>query len=553
VGWLFDDSLLSTVYGLLPLLALLSALCALQNTGLAQRPWQALRLCSVMLIQALPLMLLLFVFFPRITPLWVLPMHSKQGMSGLSDSMDVTDIAELALSDELVFRASFTDGVPPPQSLLYWRALTLDTFDGKRWSQSRWAAYAQQAPPWQKQGARIDYQLTLQPSWRNWLPMLEIGQIDLPQTRQTADFRVEYQALIDRPLHYRASSWPAAQRITDSERALTIARRLPESGNPRSRALAQQLRQIHGENNQALVNALLARFTQAPYRYTLNPEPLDKDSIDSFLFDTQNGFCAHYAGATAFVLRAAGIPARMVSGYQGGEFNKGAGFLQVRQYDAHAWVEYWNDSKGWQRIDPTFSVAPERIERGLEVALSGEALPTHHPLSQRYYRSVALLNQMRLLMDDLQYNWQLWVLSYQSEQRLQLLKYLNLQTLLLIAGAFVLFLALLCLYLFKPWNKRKNPALRAFAHFERLLAAQGLQRGISETPRQFATRACAALPAQAALITAFIEHFEAQQYAGLPIKPCAFKHSLKKLRSALPRLGWRIRVFPVTSTWKRIL
>jgi len=550
LAWLFDDSLITTLYGLAPLLALLSAQCGLYSARFSERPWQALRLCSLMLAQALPLMLLLFVFFPRFSPLWALPMQNQQGVTGLSDSMDVSDIAELALSDELVFRASFTEDFPPPQTLLYWRALTLDNFDGKRWSQSRYAAYSRQAPPWRPQGARIDYQMTLQPSYRPWLPMLEIGQIHLPQAIPTADFRIENPRLIDRPLHYRASSWPNAQRMTDSERALSIARRLPESGNPRSRALAKQLRQTHSENTEALVNALLARFKDAPYRYTLSPAPLSEDSIDSFLFDTQNGFCAHYAGATVFVLRAAGIPARMVSGYQGGEWNEAAGFLQVRQFDAHAWVEYWHESKGWQRIDPTFMVAPERIERGLEAALSGESLPASHPLSQRHLRQIAWLNQLRLNFENLEYRWQLWVLGYQNEQRLQLLSRLDKSTALLIGAAFLLFIVLLCLWLFKPWQSRKNPIQREFARFERLLAEQGLPRTKGEAPRHFATRAALALPQQSALIKAFIDDFEAQQYGGLPTNPRLLKQSLKKLRRVLPRRVWRINV-PTMSAFTR--
>ncbi|KXU39488.1 hypothetical protein AXE65_08265 [Ventosimonas gracilis] len=545
-AWLFEDGLLFTLYSLLPLLALLAALCGLQHPRFSAKPWQALKLCSLMLAQALPLMLLLFVFFPRFSPLWVLPMAGGKGLTGLSNSMDVSDIAELALSDELVFRARFNDGLPPPQPLLYWRALTLDNFDGKRWSQSRFAASSRQVPPWQPKGSRIDYQMTLQPSYQNWLPMLELGQIHLPQLRQTADFRVEYPNLIDRPLHYRASSWPYAERHADNERALDISRRLPKDGNPRSRALAEALRKTHASDTEALVNDLLARFKQAPYRYTLTPEALSKDSIDSFLFDTQNGFCAHYAGASVFVLRAAGIAARMVSGYQGGEWNEVAGFLQVRQYDAHAWVEYWHEQKGWRRIDPTFAVAPERIERGLEAALAGETLPQGSGIaaSQRY-RSIAWLNQLRLLAEDLQYDWQLWVLGYRNEQRLELLSRLDRTALLAIGGAFALFLAMLVLALFKPWQGRKNTCQRAFIRFEQLLAAQGVKRAQGEAPRHFATRAAAALPAAARPIADFIDTYEAHQYAAKPLNTARLKRSLKTLRGALAGVRRKVKVQPL--------
>jgi len=291
---------------------------------------------------------------------------------------------------------------------------------------------------------------------------------------------------------------------------------------------------------------LLSRFKQAPYRYTLTPEALSEDSIDSFLFDTQNGFCAHYAGATVFVLRAAGIPARMVSGYQGGEWNEVAGFLQVRQYDAHAWVEYWHETKGWLRIDPTFAVAPERIERGLEAALAGETLPQGSGLaaSQRY-RTIAWLNQLRLLAEDLQHDWQLWVLGYQNEQRLELLSRLDRKTWLAIGSAFALFLTLLVLWLFKPWQGRKSACQRAFIRFERLLAVYGLQREKGEAPRQFARRAAVALPAAAPPIADFIDTYEAHQYAAKVLNRARLKQSLNALRRALPTARRKVNVQPL--------
>jgi len=536
IAWLFDDSLLSALYSLLPLLVLLVALCALQKSPKSsQQPWQALRFCSLMLLQALPFALLLFVLFPRFnTPLWGMPMSVEQAITGLSDSMDVSDIAKLAQSDELVFRASFIDSIPPPQRLLYWRMLTLDNFDGKRWSQSSRAAYSRQVPKWQAKGSRIDYKLTFQPSYQSWLPMLEMGQIHLPQTRQTVDFRVEYERLIDQPLSYRASSWPNAIRTTENERILFISSRLPTTGNPRSRALAEKLKQTYGEDTEALVKALLERFRQAPYRYTLNPDNLSEDSIDSFLFDTQNGFCAHYAGASAFVLRAAGIPARLVSGYQGGEWNPAAHWLQVRQFDAHAWVEYWHPQKGWQRIDPTFFVAPSRIDQGLEASLSSDSMPQASMLSLRRYRSIAWLNQMRLLMEDLQYSWQLWVLGYQQAERLQLLARLDKQMLLSIIATFLLFLMLLAVWLIKPWKNRLTPCQREFLRFERLLVCYGLQRKKGEAPRSFAVRAAKALPKQAALIKGFIDCHQMQQYAGQKPNNAQLKQKYRKLRSALP-------------------
>ena len=172
---------------------------------------------------------------------------------------------------------------------------------------------------------------------------------------------------MDRALLYNVSSWPQVIREPQERQGgMQTWLRLPQQGDTRSREWAQALREQHPQDDQ-LVAALLSHFNRQPYVYTLRPMPLGTDSIDEFLFDTRSGFCAHYAGAMTFVLRAAGIPSRVVAGYQGGELSGNGSYVQVRQFDAHAWVEYWQPEKGWTSVDPTFQVAPERIEQGLRI------------------------------------------------------------------------------------------------------------------------------------------------------------------------------------------
>src|SRR5690606_30462786 len=212
--------------------------------------------------------------------------------------------------------------------------------------------------------------------------------------RQMSDFRLERRRPVNQALLYNVVSWPEALREPDAiGHGRRSALQLPTRGNPRSRAWAVELRSRHGDP-QALVATLLAHFNREPYVYTLKPPALGADSVDEFLFDSLRGFCAHYAGAMTFVLRAAGIPARVVAGYQGGEFNPAGNYLAVRQLDAHAWVEYWVEGQGWISVDPTYQVAPERIELGLEEAVAEErSFLEGSPLSPLRYRHVAWLNQ----------------------------------------------------------------------------------------------------------------------------------------------------------------
>jgi transglutaminase-like putative cysteine protease len=539
-AYLFEDGILAALYSLLPITALLAALVGLQHGGFAERPWPTLRLAGSLMLQALPLMVLLFVFFPRMGPLWSLPLPSDKGVTGLSDSMEPADIAELGRSSALAFRASF-EGEVPPRAELYWRALTLERFDGRRWSQSAYADVPV-APQWSKAGEPLDYSIIMQPSGKRWLFALDVGEMAQDSGRMMSDFRWQRLRPVDRPQLYQVRSWPKAVREGQARPpGLRLALQLPEQGDPRSRAWAAELQAQYPQSDE-LVAALLQHFNREPYVYTLRPQPLGADSIDDFLFNTRRGFCAHYAGAMTFVLRAAGIPARVVVGYQGGELNPNGNYIQVRQFDAHAWVEYWQPGQGWRSVDPTFQVAPERIERGLEEALSEEdGFLDDQPFSPLRYRELAWLNQLRMSWESLNYGWQRWVLGYQGEQQMKLLQSwlgsLDWQRLALgLVGTGALLLGLLALWLLKPLQQRADPQRQAFRKFERLLAGHAVRREPGEGARSFALRAARQLPEQAAQIEAFARCFEQQRYAGEPASRAALLHALSDLRRALP---WR--------------
>jgi transglutaminase-like putative cysteine protease len=541
-SYLFQDDIIAAAFSLLPVLALLAAAIGLQQSGFAARPMPTLRLAGGLLLQALPLMLLMFLLFPRMEPLWSLPMPGGQAVTGLSDSMAPGDMVSLSQSPTLAFRVSF-DGQPPPHSQLYWRAMTLERFDGMRWT----AAFQRGdvAPQWRSRGDALNYQVIMEPSGRPWLFALDVAQSPLAGARLMSDFHLEGSNPVRQALLYRATSWPRALlEPTDGARAQRLNLALPRTGNPQARAWAQELRARYPQPDE-LVQGMLRHFREQPFSYTLRPPDTGPERIDGFLFTTRAGFCEHYAGAAAFVLRAAGIPARVVTGYQGGEASSSGSYLSVRQFDAHAWVEYWQDGKGWTRVDPTGAVSPERIEQGLEAAVGGEgSFLEQDPFSPLRYRNISIINELRAAWDNLNYNWQASVLGYQGEQQGDLLQRwfgdLDRQWLgALLVGGGGLLLGLLALLLFKPWRRSTDPQLRSFQRFERLLAPLGIRREPAEGAQAFCRRAIKALPAHAPAIRDYLSAFEAQRYGGAAASSAELHARLARLRRELP---WRLRI-----------
>lgn len=532
-SYLFADSLLAALYSLLPVLALLAALVGLQQSGFAREPLAPLKLASKLLAQAIPLMLLLFVLFPRLEPLWSLPQPKDKGTTGLSSSMTPGDLAELGQSAALAFRARF-DGAIPAQSQLYWRALTLPNFDGRSWSISE--RFEASEPQWQAQGESISYSIIMQPSTQPWLFSLDVGSSEQEDIRLMNDFRLQRRTPVNRTYQYQATSWPQALRQPQlNQRQQQAFLQLPRTGNQQTRDWAQRLRgQYHDDD--ALVSALLRHFNQEPYHYTLKPPLLGRDSVDEFLFSSLRGFCAHYAGAMVFTLRAAGIPARVVAGYQGGEINQAGQFVQVRQFDAHAWVEYWQRGQGWRSVDPTFEVAPERIERGLQEALQDESELFQGDISSPLrYQHIAWVNQLRMSWENLNHSWQTKILGYQRDSQQAWLKQwfgkVDWQVLgLTLVASAALIIALIVLWMFKPWQRQTDPVQRVLNHFQRVMRRRGFNRETGEGLRDFYQRIHQQLPeSQQQAVRVFIETYEQQQYAEQG-------QDLASLRSALAQV-----------------
>lgn len=534
--YLYDNTFIWVSYSLLPIVALLAALIGLNQVRLAIQPWANVRLACVLLLQALPLMLILFFFFPRLEPFWSFPAPNKQQKTGITNKMTPGEMGNMARSSDLVARVAFKDNNIPTRQQLYWRALALELYDGRTWTQA-WDVTHQRrsSPRWQyvpNDGSKVEYTVIMQPNSQHWLLALETP-LDLPSdTFRAVDFHLEHNNPISSVYSYQLTSWLNAKRELKFTPRANLNKSLPNT-DPKARALGEQLnKQYQGDAGQ-IVAALLKYFKEEPYYYTLDTPDLGANSVDKFFFETKSGFCEHYAGATTFILRAAGVPARVVLGYQGGEVNTAGNFVQIRQFDAHAWVEYWESNKGWVRIDPTFQVAPDRINIDLNAALNPQDQSLVGNNSLMGYGSSSFLSTLRMTWENFNNEWDIFISSYSADRQRDIIKDLFGKAnwvyvgILLVVSLFIVTVSWLLL-LFKPWRRELDPVLRVYKQFETLLAKQGVVRESSEGPQKFAVRAASELPDYKEQINTFSQAFIAQQYAG--------KSSLKELKASLHEL-----------------
>ncbi|PCC98185.1 transglutaminaseTgpA domain-containing protein [Halopseudomonas pelagia] len=516
-AFLFDQSIVLALYQCFSLLVLVAALVGLHQTPGRNDPARAFKTGSVLLMQAVPLMLVLFLLFPRIGPLWSVNAPGQNAATGLAESMAPADIANLARSGELAFRASFSGDIPA-HSDLYWRALTLSNFDGRRWSHSSLASNGG-AGEWTQQGEAVEYQVMTRATQQPWVFSLRGATTEDEDLWLTRDFMLQSKRPVSQTTSYTAVSYPDSlmQPSELDPLQFRLYTGLPEGFDPRSRAWAAELRAEY-PNDSDLVQALLQHFNREPFHYTLRPPTLGEHSNDEFLFDSQRGFCAHFAGAMTFVLRAAGIPSRVVAGYQGGELNPRGNYVLVHQFDAHAWVEAWLPGQGWVSVDPTFQVAPERIERGLQAAMQEEGSFLEDSLmSSARYRNISWINALRLGWDDVNYQWQLRVLGFESERQMAFFQrwlgttdWQRVGVILLLAAALVMIP--LALWTLRPGRMHRDPRQRAWQLLDRRLLRLGLNAQRGEGPRAWQARLEIALPNQRTALAAFFDEYVEQMY-----------------------------------------
>ena len=499
-SFLFDQSMHMGLYLLLAVLALTSAMVALNHPGGSLgHSRHYLKTGGGLLLQSLPLMLLLFVLFPRLdNPLWAMPEEGGQARTGLSDSLEMGSITDLADSEQVAFRVDF-DGPIPAASQLYWRGPVLWQTDGRRWERIGMRPQ-REIPVFEVDGLALGYEISLEPSRRHWLFALDLP-LQLPEgLSDPVGIRPDMQLLSASELRsrqrYRLTSTLDYRLEPDEPLLWEEALQLPSEPNPRSQALASQWRE-QGLDDEQVVDAALAMFREQPFYYTRQPPLLGEDPVDAFVFESQRGFCEHYAASFVTLMRAAGVPARLVTGYQGGELNPAGGYLIVRQSHAHAWAEVWLQGQGWVRVDPTSVIPPERIESLDDSGRFEETGPARQ-LSDGAWLT-RLVWQFRSNWDALNHRWDRWVHGFDRHRQQELLRMLGVDGLswqgmvmAMVAGFFVL-LAVVAVWLLRQPRPR-DPILRLYEQFCRKLAAIGFERRPNEGAGDFAARVVAMRP-----------------------------------------------------------
>ena len=526
----YSQSLLAPVATLPGLLLLAASLQLLAPpAGIAGRKirWRdPLRRSARLLMEGIPLALLLFVLFPRLSaPLWGLP-SDLAARSGLSNSMRPGMISELSLSDAVAFRVDFLGPVPPPQQR-YWRGPVLTRFDGTEWTGTRRRPTGRYVAA--NGASTVLYTVTLEPHYKTSLFALDLPAGSPKATDQaqegagvdlatlTPDQQLIARNVVSQPLRYDQasfirSSYPAAlgaQLRAERSDALDLP-----PGSPRSRAFAAELRAAYPDDA-ALATAILAWFHAQPFFYTLAPPLLEDDSTDRFLFESRRGFCEHYAGAFVVLLRAAGIPARVVTGYQGGEINPNGGYLIVRQSDAHAWAEALIGDE-WRRFDPTAAVAPSRIELGLGGALPAEdRVPLLARLNEGWFKG------MQLAWDALNHDWRRHVIGFNFVQQQSLWRHWQIDRWaawqMVLAGSLLTaaWAAGLLLWFALRHYQRDDRAATLWNRLCKRLARAGMPREPHEGPLAYAARAAARWPGLVAAFAVIGESYAALRYSRL--------------------------------------
>lgn len=487
-NFFYSQTMTTALYMLFVVIVVTAVLVQFNRPVAHRRPVGMLRIAGLMTAQSLPLMLVAFLLFPRLPgPLWGLPQDAFDAVSGLSEDMTVGEIARLGLSDEIAFRVEF-HGAEPRTESLYWRGPVLWNTTGRTWL----AGKIGDGPVGQTEalGPRYRYTVTLEPHSKRWLMGLDLVVTAGEEGRRTADHRLIAKRRVTRRIRYDLVSATDYRSTTLTAEERAAALRLPPGWHPRARELAETWSATAAQPMD-VVSRALGYFGANPFVYSLTPPRLPGDSVDDFLLQTREGFCEHYASAFVVLMRAAGIPARVVTGYQGGEYNSVGNYLVVRQRDAHAWAEIYLEGDGWVRVDPTAVVAPERLSLGI-----GDVLPRRTGLSALAENTGAgaFWQRMRDSLDAITYGWNQWVLGYSPQRQRRLLDDLGLEDWdygsLVIAMTLVLAVVTtaLGLLLLRGDRAPPDPARRAYARFCAKLARLGFERAPAEPPLAFAAR-----------------------------------------------------------------
>ena len=521
--FLFNQGILMPVYGAAAVIVALVTLTQLQRNeaynatddtpAIRASIFSELGFSFRLLVLAVPVGLAFFLFFPRwASPLWGIPEATLDSKTGLSDSMSPGSIQNLFMDDSPAFRVEFEDGIPPNPEL-YWRGPVFWNFNGETWRGSFFSKNLVVKSQPQEASAQWKYTVQLEPNERHWLFSLDYPATVPRNSLVTMDFQILRNQPVTQLLQYSIASNPDFVDSPSLAYSMqTSALELPESSNPRTRRLIEGWKR-EGINGQAMVRHVLSHFNQEEFHYSLESPLLGRHSVDEFLFDTRTGYCEHYASAFTVMMRMAGIPTRVVTGYQGGWYNEVGDYLLVRQSDAHAWSEVWFAGTGWTRVDPTAAVSPLRIERGSLGALS----------DPRYLLDYAWLRGFKNGFDIVRQRWNDWVIKYSAQSQARMFSSFGLDRLspsmlviilFMVIGLFSAFLLPFILQVKGP--DRKDPLQTVWLKFLKRLKAAGFEALPSSGAIELAQAAAMQLPQASRSIHHIADLYNRSRYSPRP-------------------------------------
>jgi len=518
-GFIFNQSIYFSMWTVAAFIVNLLLIAKSFNMQLPAK--QNIKPIFSIVLQALPITLLLFFVFPKLSPFWQMP-YAKNAETGLSDTVKVGDIANLALSNELAFRVEF-DGEALPHHELYWRSIVLQDFDGVQW-ENKVLSPVVRKPLMNANEGKV-YRVFAEPSHQKWVftlansypseqavtikPLLDGTFMSTKKIRKTIAYQLVYK-----PEQYATANITAFNRLRN--------KRVPPNSNPKLYAKGLALAEQY-KNPRDIVQSVLTELNTEPFQYTLNPPRLNQNSLDQFFFETKSGFCEHYASSFAYILRAAGVPTRMVLGYMGGEYNAQAKYYNVYQRNAHAWNEVYIEGEGWMRVDPTGAVHPDRVNQGFSQTLLDEQADLNEvpELFNNMWHS-NFISAMRASFDVIDYNWTKWVVSYSKEKQVSLMaNLLNLKNYWkTIAGIFLsaVFLVILA-YCYHYFSRRKKVVLTkeniVLNKLVKRFDALGITWLPADTVQEYVHRVGQQYPVLAAPLSVFLGQYNAIVYKDL--------------------------------------
>ena len=488
--FLYEQNILMAGYILFVCCVLLATLISINS--IKRDNLLALKTAATLIIQAVPIAVVMFVLFPRVeAPRWMLFNNPNEARSGLSDSMEPGSISKLGLSGELAFRVKF-DGAIPPLNQRYWRGPVLSLTDGKRWTQTKNMFFKRFQDKIEYKGRPYRYTLMMEPQHKNWVFALDMPEQFASKLSMNANYQLTTSESPDKRAEYKVTSYSDYNTgyITRTEYRENL--QLPD---PPSARVIDLVTRLHGfeASPEKFIEALMQHFKQEQFIYTLMPPLMEDNPIETFLFDQRAGFCGHYASAFVYLMRVADIPARVVTGYQGGELNTVGNFLEIRQANAHAWAEVWLNNRGWVRIDPTTAIEPERIEQNIDIDQQiASGAVSFIAIDSEVAQSLSWLKEARQLWGSLDYSWQRWVINYSAANQSRFLSSLGIQTLKQMIYWLVVIIALLTGMLSWILLRRKPQSIEKvliiYQQFCNKLAKAGLFRKPGEGAIDFADR-----------------------------------------------------------------